>query len=427
MTLIEAAEDSFSRANTYFVLTWIITALVIATAFVDFRTYRGEVAVNDRLIERYASLEQLASDVARDIRTAVYLSPGYKSERAGIDTLRRLRSAVLNHVLWFETDTLQKTPDMELEDRVEFQSALRDIKAFLLLNDATPDQGVHLTEEASLLLAEHEAGTYLVTDRINELRIEDAARYLWLTTLNLDVWNEVLSRHRAAIEGGQTLETLASDFAKAVEPILNAQNRKRRETAKEVWVEWLRSTSDPQTTDTQESRRRASLTLAQTSEFLEQAYRSRAELELRAGGEASVIELPFISLPLQLRDAILVAPWVLAACFLAIVIYMKRAVRYARTANLSNEIVVGKAPVFLAYYGLSDRIGMGIAALLLVLPVILVATVLPFLLPAAVTSDLVESILYFGGTFLALVFGIWTILQLPHVFALIDKGIAIRE
>ena len=99
MTLIEAAEDSFSRANTYFVLTWIITTLVVATAFVDYRTHRREVAVNERLVESYASLEQLASNVARDIRTAVYLSPGYTSERAGIDTLRGLRSAVLRHVL----------------------------------------------------------------------------------------------------------------------------------------------------------------------------------------------------------------------------------------------------------------------------------------------------------------------------------------
>ena len=139
-----------------------------------------------------------------------------------------------------------------------------------------------------------------------------------------------------------------------------------------------------------------------------------------------MIELPFIALPLQLREAVLVAPWVLAACFMAIAIYTRRVIRYARAARSSDEIV-GKAPVFLAFYGLSDRIGMGIAALLLFLPAILVAAVLPFLLPAAVTSGLVEGLVYFGGTLLALTFGIWTVVQLPNVFALIDEGIAVRE
>ena len=132
---------------------------------------------------------------------------------------------------------------MELEDRVEFRSSLNDMKALLLLNDTIPDQVVQLTEEPHLLLAEHEAGSYLVTDRIEDLRIEDAARYLWLTTLDLDVWNEVLGRHRTAIEGGRALETLAGDFAQAVEQVFGAQNRKRREIAEEIWVEWLGSTS----------------------------------------------------------------------------------------------------------------------------------------------------------------------------------------
>jgi hypothetical protein len=429
MTRIEAAEDSFARANTYFILTWVVTSLVIATAFVDYRSHRRDVAINDRLVEHYSTLERLAAEVARDIRSAIYLAPNYTSERAGIESLRRLRSGVLRHVVWFETDTLEKLPDLALDERKRLRSALKTMKALLLLNDVIPDEVLRLEDEPSLLLAEHQAGTYLVTDQIEDLRIEDAARYLWLSSLELPAWNAELSRHRAAIVNGSSLATIADDLVRVTALATDPTNRKRRKAANDIWVRWLQSTSGGRgepITDTQEKRRRVSLTLAQTSEFLEQAYRKKAELDLRAGGQASTIELPILALPLQLRDAVLVAPWALVFCSLAIVIYTKRAIRYAPQEEPEGK-VVGNVPAFCAFYGLSEPVGVAVAAILLLLPVTLMAVALPLLLPSVTTAGLVEMSVYFGGTILAVMFGIWTVVQLPYVFRLIDEGVAVRE
>lgn len=428
MTRIEAAEDSFARANTYFILTWIITSLVIATAFVDYRSNRLEVEINNRLLENYTKLEPIAVDVAQDIRSAIYLAHNYTNERDGIENLRRQRSEVLRHVDWFETDTMDKFSDLALNERIKLRSAIETMKTLLLLNDLIPGEVVPLQDEPSLLLAEHEAGTYLVTDQIEDLRIEDAARYLWLSSLDLSNWNSVLSKHRMAIENGQILKTIAEDLAGAIDLARSPENQRRREDAKKAWVQWIQSAigddGDPIVTD--ERRRQASMTLAQTSEFLEQAYRKKAELALRAGGKASTIELPILALPLQLRDAVLVAPWALAFFSLAIVIYTKRAIRYA-PREASDENVVGNVPAFCAFYGLSGAMGMSVAIVLLLLPITLMVVALPLLLPSVTIAGRIEAIIYFGGAVLAGLLGGWTIKLLPHVFRLVDEGVVVRE
>lgn len=429
MTKIEVTEESFGKANTFYVLAWVVTALVIITAFVDFRSYQRDVKINGTVIERYSDLERDAEKVARKLRTSIYLAPNFSSEKAGIENLRRLRSEVLGLVLWLDTNFTRKTPDLSVGDRLIIRPSLNFMKAMLLLNDAADGMQGHVADEPSLLLAEHEAGSYLVADEIEDLRIEDAARYLWLSSLDLDVWKRVLMKHKEALSLEAPRDDMVGDFKPIVDGSSSPRHREIRNDAYNIWKNWLTFVSATSANDVsaqQDARQRTALTLAQTSEFLDQALKKRAELNLQAGGETSTVEIPILAVPLQLRDAIVVAPWVLAFCSLSILIYTRRAFRYSPTKS-DPSTVIGNVPSFYAGYGLHHTFGIIVAVLLLWLPPVLLALIPPLLLPGLVSSWDMPSIIYFLGVGVAIFLSLFTLLQVPAVFKLVDDGIATKE
>lgn len=426
MTRIEAAEDSFGKANTFFVLTWAVTALVLITAFVDFRSYSRDVAVNNALVELYSDLESDAAEVAKKLRSSIYLAADYSNEKDGIETLRRTRSEVLSKVVWIENNYASKVPNLTVEDRLVIQPALSFMKAMLLLNDALGDDHVTVEDEPALLLAEHEAGSYLTAEKIDKLRFVDAARYLWLSSLNLTKWNTVLDKHVAALVDDTPRDDLVDDFRPIISAASTEALRSDRRIASELWTKWLRSTNQASTSGAggkTEARRRASLTLVQSSDFFDQALSRKAELELLAGGRSSSVEIPVLSLPLQLRDAVVAAPWILAFCSLSILIYTRRAIRYCPDEP-NDTTVVGNIPSFYASYGLHEASGTIVAFLLVLLPSSLMAVLLPILQPVLIAGLDTLSVVFFAGVGVALLLGLFTFTQIPSVLKLIDLGIA---
>ena len=351
MTRVEAAEDSFSRANTYFLLSWVVTALILVTALVDYRALRREVAVTEERITTYTGLERLSSMVATDLRSAIYVAPGYAGIEEGIEEIRRLRSDLLAQIVWMEDNYARLSPQLTTDDRKIIQPALTYMKSMLLLN--APWEGVSVPDpdEPHMLLADHVAGSYLTSETVAGLRMEDAARYLWLASLDLRHWSTLLKTHRNALVAGTPRSTMADDFAPIIAASKAPARKARRAQAASAWSDWLTSSfgSGTGTPDTQiseaERRRRQKLTLANSSQYLDEAIARRAELDLIQQGEATTVEVPVFSTPLQLRDAVVLAPWFLAFSSLAIMIYTRRGMRYAPKIA-DADTVVGKVPSF---------------------------------------------------------------------------------
>ena len=298
-----------------------------------------------------------------------------------------------------------------------------------MLNDPIYEDQVKVEDEPSLLFAEHDAGSYLVAEKIVDLRIEDAARYLWITTLNLIGWQEMLDKHIAALSSGDPLPDMPSDFSDTIEQVSTEVSQRNRKIANKIWVKWISSSTIAATKGlggNQEARRRASLTLGQTSEFLDQANRKKLELDLRADGQGSTVEIPIISIPLQLRDAVLIAPWILVLCGLSVVIYTGRALQCAPKTS-SDAAIVGNLPSFYAFYGMNKRVGIAVSIFLLILPSILMAVLLPVLIPGLISSWNSLNILYFLGVIFSLSLNLFSLTQIPQVLKLIDSDISIKR
>jgi len=429
MTRIEAAEESFAKANTFYILAWVVTALVLATAFIDYRSYQREVTVNDSLLTLYTDLERDAAEVAKRLRSNIYLSPAYSSEEAGIENLRHMRSEVIADLIWVDANFSRLMPGLSTEDRLVIQPALNFMRAMLMLNDASEDYAPAENEPA-LLFAEHEAGSYLTAKKIEQLRIEDATRYLWVSSLGLERWKQVLSRHRVALSSGAPdHEAMVKDFGGIQKDSSSDARRTDRKKASDLWTKWLKASTASNTSEaggTTEARRRASLTLAQTSEFLDQAMIHQTELELQAGGQGSTVEVPVISIPLQLRDASIATPWILAFCSFSILIYTQRALRYSPATPPKDGEVVGSIPSFYAAYGFGAVVGICSAVLLLWLPSILIALFLLKFQPGLIPASSISAYVFFAGVVVSLVFGFFTLCQVPAVLKLIDDGIAVK-
>ena len=200
-------------------------------------------------------------------------------------------------------------------------------------------------------------------------------------------------------------------------------NANKRAYAEKVWNTWIRSPDNP--VAELETRRRANLRLAQTSEILREAFQKREELSLRATGQSSTVKIPIISIPLQLRDAILVGPFILAFCALAIGIYTLRALRYAPSAKIPGK-VVGGVPSFYAFYGFWPSVGKAFAYVLLLAPVGIFIFLLPFLVPEIWPAWELRAVLYFLASFVAFLFLVIPLYQIPNVIKMIEEGILIR-
>ena len=207
MDHIKAAEDSFSRANNFYILMWVVTALVVVTAFVDFRSHRLESQRNDDVISFYSGLEKDAARLALEIRSFVYLQPGYENEQKAIDGLRRDRGAMFASVRKVFKTMAEPGVELTVDERKSINEPLNLLGGMLLLNDITDPINAEfpfIEGAAALRLAEHSPGSYLIADKIENLRIEDALRYHWVTTLEMRGWLAALEQlNRAIVEKGK--------------------------------------------------------------------------------------------------------------------------------------------------------------------------------------------------------------------------------
>jgi hypothetical protein len=423
MDYIEASEDSFGRANNYYILMWVMTALIVVTAFLDFRTHRVETETNQQIIDFYRPLESDAARLAQELRSFAYLAPGFETERQAIDAIRRQRSELIAKIRGIG-DLMLENRSLTNDQRVAINKPKNQIGALLLLNDGTDQVGEfpHIPDTEQLLLAEHSPGSYLLADTIPELRVEDAVRYHWLATLGIPAWLEAFedleSVLREDVDLAEHIEALNALHARTMSPDF----RSVRAFSQKVWTTWIKS---PQDADTEEEeRRRKRLTLIQTSQFLEQAQARKVQLNLRATGQTSTVTIPVISIPLQLRDAILVAPLILIFCALAIATYTLRALRYAPETKVENT-VVGNLPGYYAFYGFNKWIGIGVAIVLLLGPLLVLLFVLPVLIPVVLEGWDWKAVVYFASCFGAFIFLVVPLSMIPRVIDLMERRIVI--
>lgn len=422
MKIIDAAEESFNKANNYWLLTWVVSSIVLLTALIEFRSYQTEKQINDGLISRYSSLESVSREVARDLRTNIYLAPKYSGEGEGIEKLRGLRSDLLVEVTWFDGALGINAPDLTIKNRIKVRKSLDYMLAMLLLNDAPDEISQRVEGEPALLLAEHQAGTFLVPGKVEDLRIEDAARYLWLSTLTLQSWRSTFAKHRYWLENGAPRSDLFADLEKAIERPSQAGAKEFRKKAHDIWFEWIQFTNESSSSGSdkeKEKRIRSSLTLAQTSLYLDQAIQKKSELELRAGGRSSTVEIPGIGIPLQLKDAVLVTPWLLTFFYLSISIYTRRALKILPKTTSKTE-VVGSIPSFYAFYGFNRTVGVVVAYLLILLPPLIISSGLPIMVPNLAVGLNAQAVFFFLGCALSVFFAVLTLSQLRAVMVLVN-------
>lgn len=425
MDHIEASEDSFGRANNYYILMWVMTALIVVTAFLDFRTHRIEAEANQQIIDFYGPLEGDAARLAQELRSFAYLAPGFETERQAIDAIRRQRSELIAKIRGIGDLMLEKR-NLTTDQRVAINLPKNQIGALVMLNDGSDQSGEfpNIPDTEQLLLAEHSAGSYLLADTIPGLRVEDAVRYHWLATLRLPAWlkafDDLETALRADTDLAEHIEALNALHARTI----SQDWRSVRAFSQKVWTTWIKS---PQNADTEEEqRRRKRLTLIQTSQFLEQAQEKKVQLNLRATGQTSTVTIPVISIPLQLRDAALVAPLILMFCALAISTYTLRALRYAPDKKVEGA-VVGNLPGYYAFYGMHKGIGICVTVILLLGPLFLLLFVLPVLIPVILESWDWKAVVYFGTCFGAFIFLTVPLSMIPRVIDLMERRIVIMS
>ncbi|WP_282604458.1 hypothetical protein [Pelagibius sp. Alg239-R121] len=420
MTHLEAAEDSFSRANNFYILMWSLTALILVTSFIDFRSHNIEERSNEELIKFYSDMESDALEIALQLRSFMYLQPDYHNERRSIDELRRNRSRLFAEVR--RTVKAMTNPEIGLSSsqRLAINSPLNTIGGLMFLNDpmGLEAEFPFLEGQSALRLAEHSPGSYLVADKIENLRVEDALRYHWMSTLEIKAWLKGLTVLQSSLSTEEDLSKATRELERLKNLVLSEFSLNRRATAERIWNKWIRSPNN-EISDL-EKQRRANLTLAQPSVALKVAHEKRVALLLRATGQSSTINIPVISISLQLRDAILIGPWILAFCALSIAIYTTRALRYLSGVRI-GESVVGNLPSFYAFHGLWSYAGVFIAIILLIAPAALFLFVLPIFIPVLLDEwDTRAALFYLGGIFALFLLAV-PLYHIPRVFKLIDE------
>lgn len=423
MDHIKASEDSFGRANNYYILMWIVIALITVTAFLDFRTHRLEIQANQQIIDFYGPMENDAARLAQELRSFVYLEPGYENEKAAIDAIRSQRSSLISQIRTVSALMLEKR-HLTTDQRVAINTSMNQIGALLMLNDGSMQEAEfpHIGQTEQLLLAEHAAGSYLIADAIQGLRVEDAVRYHWLATLDMPLWLEEFAK----LEQTLRVEDDPAEHVVELEALLvrtmSKDFRNVRAFSQKVWTTWITSPNDA--ISETERRRRKSLTLVQTSQFLEQAQENNTQLALKATGQTSTVTIPVLSIPLQLRDAILVAPMIMIFCAVAIATYTLRALRYAPERKIKNT-VIGNLPGYYAFYGLWQPLGIGVAIFLLLAPLAILMFVLPAFIPVLLVEWDWKAVAYFGGCAVAFLFLVIPLSMIPRVIELMKDGIVI--
>jgi hypothetical protein len=276
----------------------------------------------------------------------------------------------------------------------------------------------------------------LLASEFGSLRIDDAARYLWLSTIRM---SELLENETALVRAASSGD-LVAELDRF--PVLDAR---LRENAERLYTTWLtlapsekdrkrdageaNDTTDIAATDLRHLQQ-DSLTLGAPSELIHKALEEKVALAARARGEGKEVTLPVLDVPLRLSDAIVGLPYLLALLIAAVSIYLARGLRYAPPAvveadNDADDRLVGSLPVFFALHGAGIPGGTPVALFLLALPVVL--TAVGFWLFAGALAELDWAAgLFWGGIVLDALLVIPAGMSIWRTVRLMDGGVAVR-
>lgn len=429
MKLVEAAEAGYAAANSYFLLLWGIVAVVALTTFFEQREISKDWSEAARVIRLYDDLISPTEATASFLNRVVSGGPHYAEPKKLFFEMRA--NTLLSRALLSELQsTIGARRDLSDDTRVRINTAINPIQAILYFNThELVDFGmVPISGEQGLLLAEFDVGTMGSADTVEELRVQDAVRYLWLATIPMrKMMSEAdeLRRQASSIDLVE-VDQLAKQLTKFAETSLN---RESRDVARDLWLIWIKALPSPYDDPEAQLERLAMerLQLATPSIETIEAFRVQSIAKARQTGSEVEVNLPGFSLPLRLLDALIFMPAVVAVCLLAIYVYTSRGLRYGTRENLGEDHqIVGKTPVYLALYGVSKPIGVLIGAAALGLPVgITVALPLAFV-PTALSATWASWVFWSATMFSAAVL-VMLLVQMNKVNELIADGVVLTK
>ncbi|MBO3759289.1 hypothetical protein [Ciceribacter sp. L1K22] len=424
MKRIEAAEQGFSQANAYYLLMWVLTAIVALTSFFEYRAIGKERRDAEAIIERHDPLLRPAEDVAVALRSALFVADTDTATEAEALRLLRARHIAARDLLTRISANVAKLPLTDVENRVAVNNALNWLLAMQYYNavDAQHGPAPFQSDEKSLQTAEFPFGTLLVADSVEGLRMEDAARLLWIAR---EPQAELLSRSAELVTLSEAAEGQVA-LLDIIRPLADRGRAAReRDLAHALWVAWLQSgdwKSGPDAYLRELAHR--DLKLGEPQAQTVDAYRRLVAINAKASGEKTSLKLPVVDVPVALSDAVVVLPLALCFCLVVILIYTERGMRYAREAKRAAEEVVGSVPVFYTGYGIHPLLGQVVSTFLLALPSLLAASL--SLIAPDMTRSTAALWLYWSGLGLAAVLTLIAIRQTRHVFRLMDENIVVK-
>lgn len=428
MKLIDAAESAYSSANKYFLLMWTVVALAGLTTYFEVREIQKARSEANRVIGIYKDLINPAAKVATSLTRVVVSGNNFDDTNKALGVLRAnaYRAEVVLERL---RKAIKDRDDLENSERAALNEPILTLRALLSFNDASLALQDHpVIEGPGLLLASQEVGSIGVADRVVDLRIKDAARLLWLSSIPM---NDIVSAERrllrlAASEKKEERARLADVLDGFAE---RASDWTERERAATLWTAVHATFNDDRNSDLE----RASIELMRLEQPAVAVLDARKALVLagarETGGQVDV-KLPGFSLPLRLADVLIYLPAFITVVMLAIYIYTARGLRYGTQDNLCAEkashSIVGKMPVYFIWYGESHWPGWIFAAGALILPLVL--TVLMTLVFLPVILDPFWAKVVFGcGVLLAFIAYLKVLWQFPDMEERIEAGVSVKN
>lgn len=438
MKRIEASEDGYSQANRYYLLMWVAVVAVWVTAVYEYRAVVVRRDAANAVFEKYSDLSIAARDAHTGLTLAVISGATPGDVKA---TLARLRSEVLpaRNLMERLAVAVRQHTDLDEDQKAAAREAVTFRQRLLVYNQSDlgfADFGLVPQGAPKLPRAELPPETLLLASGLGSLRIDDAARYLWLSTIRM---SEILENEAALVRAASSGDLVAElDRFPVLETRL-------RENAEKLYTTWLtlapsekdkkrgageaNDTTDKAATDLRNLQQDA-LTLGAPSELIHKALEEKVALAARARGEGKEVTLPVLAVPLRLSDAIVGLPYLLALLIAAVSIYLARGLRYAPPAvveadNDADDRLVGSLPVFFALHGAGIPGGAPVALFLLALPVVL--TAVGFWLFAGALAELDWAAgLFWSGVALDALLVIPAGMSIWRTVRLMDGGVAVR-
>ena len=412
-----------------FLLLWGIVAVVGLTTFFEQREISKEQSEAARIIQLYDELIAPTEATASALSRVVSAGPHFADPKKLFFEMRA--NTLLSRILLSELQsTIGARRDLSDETRVRINTAINPMRALLHFNvPGLVDLGmVPLDGEQGLLLVDIDVGSFGSADTVGELRVQDAVRYLWLAAIPMrQMMSEADELRRQAtssdlIDVDQLVDQLTEFSKKSLRP-------QGREVARDLWFIWIKALPNPSGGPEAQLERLAmeQLQLADPSNETIGAFRAQSIANARKSGNEVDVNLPGVSIPLRLLDALIFLPTVVAVCLLAIYVYTSRGLRYGTRENLGEDHqIVGKTPVYLALYGVSKPIGVLIAATALGLPVVITMALPLAFVPTALSATWASWTFWcanlISGAVLAML-----LVQMNKVTELIADGVMLKE